>query len=349
MHAISRRHFLKSSLPVAASLAVSVAPAWLHSVAEPGTSATSQRIEEGWEYLQGSLDQPWQVWQSAELATWSAVTLPHCFNHADACDPDTPAYRGPGWYRTHLAVANPYPGGRTLLHFSGAGQTTDIYVGETHIAQHVGGYDQFAADITQAAAALISGPLPLAIRCDNGRDLDRMPSDVSDFTLYGGLYRHVDLVNLPLVSIEAIHVRVQLSGQRDSASLTITGRLYTQQDPPPGTTFTVEIVSPDGTSIAQASIPWSETDPADTGFSGEHRLAAFTLSHPLLWSPSTPHLYRCHVSLSSNDTHHVVTERFGIRSINFQENGPFFANGERLVLRGTHRHEDHAGYAAAMP
>src|SRR6202011_606898 len=33
----------------------------------------------------------------------------------------------------------------------------------------------------------------------------------------------------------------------------------------------------------------------------------------------------------------------------FVEHGPFKLNGERLLLRGTHRHEDHAGLAAAMP
>ncbi len=30
------------------------------------------------------------------------------------------------------------------------------------------------------------------------------------------------------------------------------------------------------------------------------------------------------------------------------DNGPFKLNGKRLLLRGTHRHEDHAGVAAAM-
>ena len=44
-----------------------------------------------------------------------------------------------------------------------------------------------------------------------------------------------------------------------------------------------------------------------------------------------------------------MTERFGIRHFEFVEHGPFKLNGERLLLRGTHRHEDHAGYASAMP
>ncbi len=44
----------------------------------------------------------------------------------------------------------------------------------------------------------------------------------------------------------------------------------------------------------------------------------------------------------------VQTEKVGFRHIEFVEKGPFKLNGQRLLLRGTHRHEDHAGVAAAM-
>jgi beta-galactosidase len=37
-----------------------------------------------------------------------------------------------------------------------------------------------------------------------------------------------------------------------------------------------------------------------------------------------------------------------LRTFEFIKNGPFKLNGERLLLRGTQRHEDHAGVAAAM-
>jgi len=43
-----------------------------------------------------------------------------------------------------------------------------------------------------------------------------------------------------------------------------------------------------------------------------------------------------------------LDERFGIRQIEFLEHGPFQLNGKRVLLRGTHRHADHAGVAAAM-
>jgi beta-galactosidase len=38
-----------------------------------------------------------------------------------------------------------------------------------------------------------------------------------------------------------------------------------------------------------------------------------------------------------------------VRSLEFVEHGPFKLNGSRLLLRGTSRHADHAGMAAAMP
>jgi beta-galactosidase len=44
-----------------------------------------------------------------------------------------------------------------------------------------------------------------------------------------------------------------------------------------------------------------------------------------------------------------MEDRIGYRWFEFKEHGPFFLNGERLLLRGTHRHEDFAGFGPAMP
>ena len=44
-----------------------------------------------------------------------------------------------------------------------------------------------------------------------------------------------------------------------------------------------------------------------------------------------------------------MVDRLGIRSVEWVKHGPFKINGERLLLRGTHYHEDHAGVAAAVP
>ena len=46
---------------------------------------------------------------------------------------------------------------------------------------------------------------------------------------------------------------------------------------------------------------------------------------------------------------HASSEAFGLRWYEFAGDGAFVLNGKPLLLRGTHRHEEHAGYGAAMP
>ena len=79
-----------------------------------------------------------------------------------------------------LAIDNPYRNGRIVLDFDGAGQKTDVYVYTTHVGSHVGGYDSWNVDITDAVKAFLGskdaerfkGKVPLSIRCDNSRDLE---------------------------------------------------------------------------------------------------------------------------------------------------------------------------------
>lgn len=278
--------------------------------------------------------------------------MPHCFNTYDGCDPDIPAYRGHGWYRTHIAVANPYSDGRTLLHFEGAGQTTTVYVGDNLAGHHVGGYDEFVFDITDAVQQVLSSSvsqgkaqtagIPIAVLCDNSRDLDRMPSDLSDFTLYGGLYRHVNLVYVPAVSLAQLHVKVDLPQPASAAGVQIVGTVYNPVNSSQPITLAIEITDPDGRVVHAERVtkaPWN----------GETPLTRFTIKKPQLWSPSTPTLYQCHVTITTSSGEYNTHETFGIRHAEWVDLGPFKLNGERLLLRGTHRHEDHAGYAAAMP
>ena len=77
------------------------------------------------------------------------------------------------------------------------------------LGTHVGGYDEFVFDITDAVAASArteNDGVPIAVLCDNSEDLERSPSDLSDFSLYGGLYRHVHLAYVPGVSLESVHI-----------------------------------------------------------------------------------------------------------------------------------------------
>lgn len=306
-----------------------------------------QRLLTGWEYRRGNLGGAWEIWRKAndDTITWQPIILPHCFNAFDAVDPDTTYYQGQGWYRTKLKIENPYPQGRTLLHFEGAGQKSEVYVSTEKIGAHVGGYDEFFVDVTGAAdkslkAADNKGLIPVAVMCDNSRDLEMIPSNLSDFNLYGGLYRYVNLVYVPAISLERVHIESSITA-KDKASVSIRARLYNPANLKDEVRVNVQILDLQGKevyTISKSLPPWKD----------EQELSEFTISTPMLWSPRAPALYRCIVTLKGVHGEHRVAERFGLRFFEFVTHGPFKLNGERLLIRGTQRHEDHAGLGAAM-
>ena len=241
---VTRRAFLKStsSAVVGGTLLreieipgsrAQILPKPLTAQAQPAAKlALSHRLLTGWDYRRGSLGGVWEVWRKAsdDATTWASVELPHCFNALDAVDPDAPYYQGPGWYRTRLKLENPYARGRTLLHFEGAGQKTEVYVFTSKIGEHVGGYDEFTVDITDAAAAALKSEankdlVPIAILCDSSRDLEMIPSNLSDFNLYGGLYRYVNLVYVPAISLERVHIDTKVT-PNGKATAVIRAGLY---------------------------------------------------------------------------------------------------------------------------
>ena len=270
-------------------------------------------LTDGWQFVRTDMAGPWEVFRPVKpgkpesVPLWNDVVLPHCYNAEDGADPSVNYYQGAAWYRTSLQVDNPYHGGHTLLEFEGAGQKTEIYVDTDLVGTHVGGYDRWWVDITHCGQGL----LPLAVRCDNSRDVQMIPSDMSDFCLYGGLYRMVSLVYMPHDYL----IDVQLDVYGDTVRIGGNKRVR------------VEICAPDGKTV----------------FKGENS-RPIVVRKPLRWEVDHPNLYTAVIAYGEQ----TITKKFGFRSFEFKEHGPFLLNGRRLLLKGTHRHEDHAGVAAAM-
>ena len=336
----SRRQFLQGaskSAAAAALLRFPLRPSLMQfHTSQTGEVVPARQLNQGWDFLRGPEPIP--------QGKWEAVTLPHCFNGEDACDPDEPYYRGKGWYRMRIPISNPFPAGRTILHFDGAGQTTSLSAGGKEIGVHEGGYDEFSFDITDAVQALSPAEakegVPILVCCDNSPNPDRVPSDLSDFCLYGGLYRHIQLVYLPSVALDAMHVLPTVNPD-GSCEVSVKSRLRNLAARHIPCEVVVRVQDPSGKVVhesRQAILAWE----------GYTQIAGFHIEEPQLWSPETPHLYGCSVTLSSAAGHMRLEERFGIRHYEFVEHGPFRLNGKRVLLRGTQRHADHAGVAAAM-
>ena len=305
-----------------------------------------------WQFAQREFGGMWEVWRdiSYEGKVWTPVTVPHCFNALDAVDPDVQYYQGEGWYRTAIAVDNPYPQGRTLLHCEGVGQRATLFLYQDTVGTHQGGYDEFTFDLTEAIQAYraqgadyprsqYGEQIPLALCADNSRDLNRIPSDLSDFNLYGGLYRKVHLRYVPAISLRHVHVSPQLSADGRSAQVEVKPLLYNPENLVADLRFSLVVRDPAGKVVWEGAQTAALSAPATF---------ALTLDEVARWSPATPALYTCTLTLESEHGRQEREETFGLRTFRFEKQGPFYLNGERLLLRGTHRHEDHAGVGQAM-
>ena len=316
---------------------------------------TSKRLNNNWEFVKQDLGGVWEAVRPVkagnpeELPFWQKVNLPHCFNATDAVDPDVNYYQGPGWYRTYIDIENPYAKGRTLLHFEGAGQKTQVYIYNIKVAEHVGGYDEWTADITDAVAAFkktavfnsqYKGKIPVVIRCDNSRDLEMIPSSLSDFNVYGGIYRYLNLIYAPQLSVDKLFAKATVDAKGSLGKLSISARLL-NPDAVKNATVQIKVTDPSGKSIADFS-------KEIVSFKGDSLLMETTLKSPKLWSTELPQQYQVALSITANGTTSTLSQKVGFRNFEFVKKGPFMLNGKRLLLRGTHRHEDHAGVAAAM-
>ena len=314
----------------------------------------SIRLNNNWEFIKQDLGGIWESVRPVGLGNpesvplWQNVTLPHCVNAEDAVDPDVNYYQGPAWYRTQLAVENPYQKGRTILHFECAGQKTEVYVYTTKVGAHVGGYDEWTVDITDAVEAFkksdvykkqFKGKVPISVRTDNSRDLEMIPSNLSDFNVYGGIYRYLNLVYLPALSIDKMFAKAEVDSLGKLGKLNVKARFYNPNHYGGGS-YRLKLIDPTGKIVNETYKKFE--------ISEDLQLLNIEVKKPILWSPDKPALYTVQYEIISSESNYKGEEKIGFRNINFVEKGPFKLNGKRLLLRGTHRHEDQAGLAAAM-
>ena len=310
------------------------------------------RLNMGWEFLRQDIGGIWEAVRPVkqgnpeDVPLWTKVSLPHCVNAEDAVDPDMNYYQGAAWYRTQLDIQNPYNNGRTLLHFEGAGQKTEVYVYTTRVGSHTGGYDEFTIDITDAVKTFkatdifqsqFKGKIPVSIRTDNSRDLELIPSNLSDFNLYGGIYRYLNLVYTSAIQPDKVFVTAEVDKVGKSGRINTEIRFLRAFEG----SYSIKVIDPAGKILLNKQMK------ADSG-TLKLKVDGLQVKSPLLWSPDHPNLYKLEFTFNTPTGSHTINEKIGFRHFEFVEKGPFMLNGKRLLLRGTHRHEDHAGVGAAM-
>ena len=173
---------------------------------------------------------------------------------------------------------------------------------------------------------------------DNSYDIEIIPSQKSDFFIYGGITRDVWLVSKYKNHIENIKITTpEVSAKK--ASLQVVSSFVNPVNSK-DLSLTVTLKNPKGKKVASKTV--LVTDRTST-------ITFENITNPELWDTEKPNLYRLSAVLSEkNQIKDSISEKVGFRWFEFKDHGPFYLNGKRLLIRGTHRHEEQAGVGAAM-
>ena len=329
------RHFFRLTIVLAIAV-------WLPMT---GPARESISLNTGWRFqmadVKGAESNP------GEDRDWRKVTLPHNWGWQEAQE-GKEFYCGPGWYQRELVV-KPQRGKRFFLRFEAASLVADVYLNGQHLGQHRGGFGAFSFEITKALSP--TGTNLLAVRVDNTRAGDIAPLS-GDFSVYGGLYRPVQLLVTAEQNISPVDhgspgvVWSQTSVTETQAVLDVTVEISNGSQQKQPLTIVARVIDADGTPIvssAQAvTLAKSETAPY---------FLQLTVPQPHRWNGRIdPYLYQAVVELrSTNDVLlDKVAQPLGLRSYAIDPDRGFFLNGQPYPLHGVNRHQDYQGKGWAV-
>src|SRR3954454_9480960 len=262
-------------------------------------------------------------WWRAPLADATDMPVPASYNDVLA-DPAVRDHVGDAWYQTFVRVPRGWGGQRVVLRFDSATHRAVVWVDDTEVARHEGGYTPFEADVTEHVRP--GEQVRVSVVVDNRLTWRSVPPGIvengrqtyfHDFFNYAGLHRSVWLYSTPPAHVRDVTVVPGLEGSRG----TVDYRVETA-----GEVAGVQVVLLDasGAEVTRG-----------TGASG--RLVVDDV-HP--WRPGEGYLYELRVQLlDGGEVVDSYSLPIGIRTVEVRGNR-FLINGEPFRFTGFGKHED---------
>ena len=299
----------------------------------------------GWAFLRGDTVDGQRT--SLDISSWMPATVPHVMQLEKRHCSDDIIYEGIGWYRRNFSVPRSYSGRRLVIAFEGVMTNCQVWVNDSLLCAHYGGYMGFNVDVTDVVH--YGGNNVLAVRVEAGGDPLTPPGKKQrnlDFYYYSGIYRDVRLVaTAPLHITDPVESTTVAGGgvfvtyplvtdsvARVAVKTELAGGLADGGD----SQLSTLLLDAEGHTVAQETVP-CVFDQADTLTLSQQ----FSVDTPHLWTPSVPYLYTLVSRVERTDGTLIdeVTHRVGIRSLRFDAEEGFFLNGQHLYLVGGNLHE----------
>jgi beta-glucuronidase len=273
--------------------------------------------------------QPW----TAPLPKGLECPVPASYNDIFV-DPEIHNHVGWVYYQRDVIVPKGWSQEQYLLRAESATHHGRIYVNDRLVAEHVGGYTPFEADITNVVAPGEKFRLTIAVNNElthetippgkitigeaTGR---RIQTYQHDFYNYAGLARSVWLYSVPRQHIQDITVITDVQGNNGLIHYNIKVSNNTSGQ------IKIAVLDEDGVAVSNA-----------TGANGTLKINSVKL-----WQPGAAYLYQFQASIvDSNgklvDTYSVAT---GVRTVKVSGN-KFLINDKPFYFTGFGKHEDTA-------
>jgi len=239
------------------------------------------------------------------------INVPGAWNAAAA---ELRYYDGLIWFQRKFD-ARPQAGKRSFLRFEAVNYRAYVYLNGKEVGRHEGGFTPFVLEVTEALRA---GDNRLVVGVDSSHDAQSIPTQITDWDLYGGITRKVSLVTTPATFI-------------DDATLTLRpdGRIGGQ----------VQLQGPQAANQAvTVAIGALGTARATTDANGRALLDLPAPKGLERWTPEKPTLYDVRFSAGGDQ----LRDRMGFRTIAVKGN-QILLNGKPLFLRGISLHEEEFG------
>jgi beta-galactosidase len=285
-------------------------------------------------------------------STWRTVDLPHDwavelpFEKSDNNVLNSHGYKpigrqypknSIGWYRRSFDIPKADEGKRITVKFDGVFRDCMVWLNGSLLGKNLSGYSEFDFDITDYLN--YGGKNELVVRAD---------ATLSEGWFYegAGIYRHVWLIKTAPLHIPLYGTYVTTDVDNSSAFVNIKTKLFNRNENNADCKLVSVVLDDKGNkagSISSEELHFSNYEEKTIS-------QRINIENVHLWSLKDPYLYKLVQYVKSGSKIIDQTEaNIGVRTIKFDKDNGFFLNGERVEIKGTCNHQDHAGVGSALP
>ena len=263
-------------------------------------------------------------------------------------------YNPVGYYRTTFKTPESFDGRQTFISFEGVESAYYVYVNGQEVGYSEDSYTTHDFNITPYLHT-DNTPNTLAVKVYRWSDGSFLEDQ--DFIRLSGIFRDVSLYSKDNVELRDFFVHTTLKDKENAKESDATLALDVDvrslsKDVSGDYTVTATLKDMDDTTINSMDIPVKGVAAAPESFeemidtTGTRATGSMDITNPEKWFADTPNLYKLLIELKDAEGNVIetVVQRVGFREvdkviINDANQQQMQINGEKIVFRGTNRHE----------